>query len=280
MFGYIVPKECELRVREQAVYKSTYCGLCKSIRLHYGTVATLGLQYDCTFLALLLGSLAGEAGTTEKCRCLHHCQDTNRRYRLDSPSLHFSAGVNTVLAYYKCLDGVEDGESAKHKAGAVLFSRSRQKAAGDFPLLEQAAAAYFSAQKDAEQRQAGADEAAHPTGEFLRTLADIAPGVPKEAQVPLRWMLYHLGRWVYFMDAWEDRDKDRAVGAFNPFLNASREEGAFALHTALKECRNALDLLPLQRDAGLIENIITLGCNQKTEAVLGQARREERDESV
>lgn len=280
MFGYIVPKECELRVREQAVYRSVYCGLCKSMEQHYGKVSTLCLQYDCTFLALLLNALSGDRAASKKCRCLHHCQDANRRYRLDNPSLHFAAGVNVILGYYKCLDAREDKESFREQAGTLLFARARKKAAQEFPEVEKAAAAYLHAQQAAERGGASADEAAHPTGAFLRALADCAPGVPEEARVPLRWLLYHLGRWIYFMDAWDDREKDKASGAFNPLLTASREDAAFALSTAMKQCQDALLLLSLQRDAELIENIVTLGCPHKAVEILGQAHKEERDESL
>lgn len=280
MFGYIVPKECELKVREQAIYRSVYCGLCKSMEHHYGKVATLCLQYDCTFLALVLDALSGERVQVDKCHCLHHCQDANRRYRLDDPALHFAAGVNVILGYYKCLDAKADGESLKAQAGYLLFANAHKKAAGEFPEVEKAAAAYIRAQQAAETKGAGADEAAHPTGEFLRSLADSAPGIPEEAKAPLKWMFYHLGRWIYFMDAWDDREKDRVSGAFNPFLTASREDGVFALSTAMRQCQEAYNLLPLTRDAGLIENIVTLGCPHKAVEVLGQTPKEERDESV
>lgn len=280
MFGYIVPRECELKVREQAMYRSVYCGLCKSIQRHYGSLSALSLQYDCTFLALLLDSLSGEKVQAQKCRCLHRCPDKNRRYRLETPNLHFAAAVNVILGYYKCLDARADGESLKQQAGSLLLASAHKRAASEFPRVEAAAAAYLQAQQNAEARGANADEAAHPTGEFLKALADIAPGVPTEARVPLRWMFYHLGRWIYFMDAWDDVKKDRAAGAFNPFLHAAREDAAFALNTAMRQCQEALNLLPLQRDAGLIENIITLGCPCKAMEILGQAPKEERDESV
>ena len=67
MFGYIRPLECELRVREQAEYRGTYCGLCKSIGIRYGQIERLTLSYDCAFLALVLAlglvwSVVGQGG--------------------------------------------------------------------------------------------------------------------------------------------------------------------------------------------------------------------------
>lgn len=285
MFGYIVPRECELKVREQAAYKCAYCGLCKSIQRHYGPLSAGCLQYDCTFLALLLGSLAGEKGESRLCRCLHRWPDPRRRYRLESPSLHFSAAVNVLLAYYKCLDGQKDEHALKDRAGALLLAGAHKKAAAEFPQVEEAARLYMQAQARAEEAHAGPDEAAHPTGVFLRRLAALAPGVPQEAQRPLDWLLYHLGRWIYFMDAWDDLEKDRQSGAFNPFLTESRETAAFCIHSAMSQCRQAASLLPLTRDRGLIENILELGCPHRAVALLGQTpeedkKLEERDEPL
>ena len=44
MFGYIRPLECELKVRDQALYRAYYCGLCKTIGRRYGQVARVALN--------------------------------------------------------------------------------------------------------------------------------------------------------------------------------------------------------------------------------------------
>ena len=190
-----------------------------------------------------------------------------------------------LLAYYKCLDGQKDEHALKDRAGALLLAGAHKKAAAEFPQVEEAARLYMQAQARAEEAHAGPDEAAHPTGVFLRRLAALAPGVPQEAQRPLDWLLYHRGRWIYFMDAWDDLEKDRQSGAFNPFLTESRETAAFCIHSAMSQCRQAASLLPLTRDRGLIENILELGCPHRAVALLGQTpeedkKLEERDEPL
>ena len=59
MFGYIVPLKQELRMRELAQYNAYYCGLCASIGARFGQAARLTLNYDSTFLAMLLTGLSG-----------------------------------------------------------------------------------------------------------------------------------------------------------------------------------------------------------------------------
>lgn len=278
MFGYIQPKECELKVREQRVYKSVYCGLCKSLKRHYGLSASLCLQYDCSFLALLLGSLGEENHGTESCKCLHHFNEPKRRQRKECPSLHFAAAVNVILAYCRCQDSISDGERLKGRAGSLLWQSAYKQACEDFPLLKEQGEVYLLLQQQVEKRQGDIDAAAHPTGSFLKALASLYPGIEEKERLPLGWLLYHLGRWVYCMDAWEDREEDEKQERFNPFTGKTKEDAAFCLYHALEECEAALQLLPMKRDRGLVENIIQLGCREKTQACLSGRRG--LDESV
>ena len=83
-------------------------------------------------------------------------------------------------------------------------------------------------------------------------------------------VLYHLGRWVYLIDAWDDRHKDREKGAYNPFLaaGASREQAAFLLHLSLNEATDAYELLGIDLHKGLLDNIIYVGCPGNTRRIL------------
>ena len=135
MFGYIGTIESELKVREAASYKSWYCGLCKCMKAHYGPLSTLFLQYDCAFLALLFSGELGAQVDARRCHCLHRCHDPHRKYRLETPALRFSAAVNVLLAYYKCLDDWRDERDLKKGAAALLLKGAVKRAGRDFPEL-------------------------------------------------------------------------------------------------------------------------------------------------
>ena len=77
MFGYIQPMECELKVREQALYRAAYCGLCRAIGGRYGQAARMALNYDCAFLGLFLETLSEEGVRLEKYLADHY----NRSFR-------------------------------------------------------------------------------------------------------------------------------------------------------------------------------------------------------
>ena len=264
-----MPKECELKVREQAVYKSCYCGLCKSLKKHYGPISACFLTYDCTLLALLLGAVSGENVSTAPCRCLHKCGTGKRRYREDSPALRFAAGVNVLLAEAKLRDDMEDTGKLKAKLAGLLLRPAARRARKALPALWERTEEYIRAQRQADEEKLCADAAAHPTGAFLRSLPGYFDSVPEKELPALEWLLYHLGRWSFFADAAADRAEDAAAGRFNVFSQADADPG-FCMNASLNECRKALDLLTLARDRGLLENIFAEGCGTKTLEILGK----------
>ena len=54
MFGYVRPVRAELKGKDFDLYRATYCGLCRCMRRACGPLAPLFLNFDFTFLALLL----------------------------------------------------------------------------------------------------------------------------------------------------------------------------------------------------------------------------------
>ena len=72
MFGYLAAQPGALTQEELARYKSAYCGLCRSLKLRHGELSRLTLNYDLTFLTLLLGSLYEPEERTGEQRCIAH----------------------------------------------------------------------------------------------------------------------------------------------------------------------------------------------------------------
>ena len=281
MFGYISTIESELKVREAASYRSWYCGLCKCMKRNYGFFSPLFLQYDCAFLALLFSGELGEAVDAKRCHCLHRCHDPRRKYRLETPALRFAAAVNVLLTYYKCLDDWRDERDVVKGVGALLLKRAVRRAGRDYPARQARTEQFYRDQMTMERDDGRLDAAADPTGKYLESLADMLP-FPEAEKVPLKWLLYNLGRWIYLMEAWDDREKDQKKGAFNPYLQAGtpKEDAAFGLYASLEEAHKAFDLLSPSRDRGLMENVLTLGCPERTRRVLDKSDKEVGHESL
>ena len=122
--------------------------------------------------------------------------------------------------------------------------------------------------------KANCSELDAPADAFARMMKSVGLSAPIENRgdrIALAHTLYHLGRWVYLIDAWDDRDKDKKKGSYNPFIasGADKDRAEFLLNCSLNEAINAYQLLNLLSHEGLLDNIILDGCPAKNREVLG-----------
>ena len=121
---------------------------------------------------------------------------------------------------------------------------------------------------------------------FARILAGAAPTTGEEVRDrALGQMLYHVGRWIYLVDAWDDLDEDRKSGSYNPLLlrfpdgpEAHQEEVRLTLRHSLNLAVSAYHLTDAGPWNGVIMNILCLGLPMVEEAVFtGQWRRRKKE---
>ena len=72
MFGYIVVNKPELKIKDFDTYQSFYCGLCKALHEDFGRRGQLTLNFDLTFLAILLTALYEPKDQIVTERCVVH----------------------------------------------------------------------------------------------------------------------------------------------------------------------------------------------------------------
>ena len=276
MFGYIRPLECELKVREQAEYRGAYCGLCKSIGGRYGQIERLTLSYDCAFLALVLAAVT-DGMQFERGNCGPRVYRGKRPIAQPNPSLDYAADVNVLLAWYKAADDAADDGGMKAAAAHLALKRAYRKAANANRPLDDAIRAAMRRLHAVElEKIASTDEPSDAFGKLLAAVILHAPMLPQSERAAAEWMFYNLGKWIYLMDAWDDRERDRKQGGYNPFLlsNMPEEQAAFLLNISRAEAEKGYDLLSLQTPSGLIDNIMRLGLEHAQERVLtGQEAR-------
>ena len=272
MFGYIKPLECELRVREQKEYRAVYCGLCRAIGSRYGQLPRLALNYDCTFLAILLSALTERPHPDCRARvCGVRAYRGKNPIAEPSEALAYAADVNVLLAARKLGDDWADEHKLASWGGHALLQRADRAAGKRWPELAATIDAQLSQLSKIEARRASCtDEPSDAFGALMREIVLHAPMLRQEDRAAAAWMFYNLGRWVYLIDAWDDREKDRKSGAYNPFLATNMDEDAasFLLYISLNEAEKGYDLLPIPEGMGLLDNIVHEGCRSVTRRVL------------
>ncbi len=274
MFGYIKACKSEMKIKEYETYRAVYCSLCREMGKRYGLITRLSLSYDLTFLALLSVGLSTADAEFKKGRCvcnpLKKCKFCNvgNSYRLP-------AAASVMMVYYKAADDCDDEKGFLRLRGLLLkwlYSSANKKAARDYPQIAKLCTDYMSAQRNTEaQKIAEPDLAADPTAQFLSSLFALLSGDISQKRV-LERLGYCLGRWLYLIDALDDREKDSKKGAYNPFIlmesediEATNERIMRSIIFSESEAQAAFELLEPFRMKSVTSNILYLGLKQSRE---------------
>lgn len=278
MFGFIRPVRPELRVKEADRFQQIYCGLCHAIRARYGRFYTLFLSYDMTFYALVIGS--GEAQTAPPCRkrCDAHPL-TRRDCAQPDAALERAADVSVLLTYHKFRDSLADEKGPKRALAWLLCRMGRRAYERARARLPEADAEMVQALEDLQQLEcAKCDSMDRAADASARLTAAAVPHTGDDRERVLRQMFYHIGRWIYLLDAAQDVAEDLEQENYNPVvlryglhtpdLTEIRQPLERTLERSLADICMAFDLLDIRRDADLIRNIIFLGMPLVTKQVL------------
>lgn len=254
------------------MYRATYCGLCRTLRRRCGLMAPMILNYDFTFLALLLAPEGGELIT-----CKHRCHvlPTKRCMCEQSPALEQAADASVILAHWQLEDKIRDEKGfGRIQAAATkwLLSSAYSKAAGRLPEFDRTVCRQLDALHLLEQERCPSIDKAADT--FAKLLAAAAPAQADAGQQrAMDQLLYHLGRWIYLVDARDDLEEDRKSGNYNPIAlrwNGEPPDGELELTLthSISFMRSAAALIEFGRQTGLVENILCQGLPAVQKAVL------------
>jgi hypothetical protein len=273
MFGYISAAQDELKVRELKMYRAYYCGLCRAVKKNYGEAARLTLNFDCAFLAMLLCSLHESQGEPIYLgHCAYKLFLQKRPIAKYNETLGFVADYEVLLSYYKLLDDWSDERHMKGAAGSTALYPSFKRAVKRNGALSSVIKGGLNRLSALEKENcAEPDVPADAFASMLRDAVSLAPKLNDRDRTIVKKLAYNIGKWIYFCDAWDDREKDKKSGSYNPFLasGSDRERASFNLYFSLNEAVNAYDLLDIKSNKGVLDNIMYVGCPQKTERLLG-----------
>lgn len=215
MFGYIRPAKERLNAHDEELFQAVYCGLCHELGRKYGFSARFVLNFDFTFLAILLSKT--QEPECSACRCVAHpCKV--RCVMAHTASLEVAADHSIVLAWWQLRDHIKDHEllkSLQYRLAALFLRSAYRKASRCVPEFDASVQRHLSDLAAREREHcASLDQAAEP---FAALMADIAAVAPDELhRRVMAEIFYHLGRWIYLVDAADDLKKDFEAGCYNP----------------------------------------------------------------
>ena len=235
MFGYIRPAAQQLSAAENERFRGAYCGLCHTLERRYGFAARFMLNFDFTFLAILLS--LGTAVSCSNRRCVvHPCKGCGAMDA--SAALDAAADHSVVLAWWQLRDHIADHgffAGLKYRLAALFARPAYRKARGFVPAFDEAVQRHLRdlGEREAE-RCASLDAAAEPFAALLAEIAAVEPDKTKRRV--FEQIFYHLGRWIYLIDAADDFGQDAKSGNYNPLRYRYRIDG----DELPREVKNAL----------------------------------------
>lgn len=280
MFGYVRPNKGELLVREFSRFRSVYCGICKEIGKSYGQIPRVALTYDITMLGVLLISLSKDSPKEKMERCILN-PIQKRPMLTDHEILHYCAALSVLLANGKFLDEIQDGRPLIGNLGRLILKKANKKASKEYPIESNAINAGLKKLRiietsnlanTADMKVAPSlhDAAASQFGEILQSIFRQAFSLyfsedPHEEHLikGIVRMGFYFGKWIFIMDAIDDYDQDIKKMNWNPFKEITKAKAYETAQEMLLESEKEMDqiaaLLPYNRDAGIIRNIIQEG---------------------
>lgn len=255
MFGYITINQMELKVKDYLTYQAYYCGICQCLKKRYGQRSRLVLSYDMTFVSMLLQGLYEPEEKTESIRCVFH--PGKKKMVITSKMSDYAADMNLLLAYHNWADDWADDRSIKALLAMKMLKRSYDKVAATYPRQQKSVIEYMKKLAVCEEgRSDNIDEAANLTGEMF---GEILVWREDEWSDTLRKLGFSFGKFIYYMDAYDDWKEDQKHGGYNPLLSVSEETAEEILKMMMAEVAQSFEYLPIVEHVEILRNIIYSG---------------------
>lgn len=262
MFGYVNAYKDLLRVCDYNVFRGYYCGLCKQLGKKFNQLTRFGLSYDMTFLAILISSLEDKKVELKMQNCIAHPISKRPVIKEDS-GIAYSADMSVILTYMKLKDDWQDEKSLKSLARFAYFLPMK-RVAKKYPVQYNSVKENLAKLGEFEKKNCkNIDEVADCFGKLLESIFN-KDGNNKA----VAWFGYHIGRYIYIIDAYKDIEKDLKTKSYNPFIamygtelkkEDFKESVKTSLTFTLSEISNAYNLLDIKKNKELLDNIIYLG---------------------
>lgn len=295
MFGYVTPLKAELKVKDFTRFRSYYCGLCLHIKSGAGNIPRMVLNYDMTFLAVLLDSLSSKEPDFELKRCIVHPKD-KKPVVMNNDALQYAAAMNLALYYHKIKDDIEDDNDIKSKILEKILYPYQKKINKSIDDINEIIKSNLKDLSNFENNKnfSSIDEICHPFSDIVGNILKSYPKKLVDDGTELRSNLYSLGytlgKWIYLIDAFDDLKKDMKDNKFNPInylfnsenksydelLPLIKDRLEFTILNCSYNCKEILEKLPLKRNEDILKNVLELGMMDKYLGILNNTREDKR----
>lgn len=270
MFGYIKINKMDLTFREYEHYRGYYCGLCKCLKDNHGEISRLSLNYDITFLVLILTAIYRPKSTIIEEGCITN--PFKKKKKIINEITEYAASMNVLLTYYKLEDNVKDDNRLKDKIAYNMYKGRLKSAYEKYPKKAEFIKEQLEILYNLEQEKNTNIDLVSNT--FGKLMSEIFAYKEDEYESELRNIGFNIGKYIYLLDAYEDLDNDYKNGRYNPFIDyidrkeELKERVDKLISISLGMVSRRIDKLNLKVNTSIIENIIYSGVYLRYQNIL------------
>lgn len=215
MYGYLKYKNGNKVDKVSRMYKCYYCSLCHALKKNYGILATALLSYDLVFVAISLSS--ADIYTDNKPMCCLYKRKKNLDDEFISDYWCGLATASVALAYSKALDNYLDKPNVITKMLLNIFARLSGKARKQNPDVFLYLSNAMHKLKKEEEKCCGFEIQSSLSGEMISSALCCYNKISVDDSN--KRFLNAVSKWLCFVDALDDYEKDRKKKSYNPFLS-------------------------------------------------------------
>lgn len=278
MFGYILPDKPNMYMKDYALYRAFYCGLCHQIGRCQGQCMRLAVNYDVTFLAILMHGLTEELLPMRRQACVLN-PFRRKMVVAETPMLRTIAYLNALLVDFKCRDDIQDGTRHGRRSLRRLITSKVRAARRRLPEVAAVLDAAFERQCRVE---ADSPTSWHVAAEpFADAVQDIVRLVAGPQYTPELGMIgYLLGQYIYLLDAIDDYDSDIRRHQYNPLvlyygyatkdelIRTAADELFGYVHQMVAVVKENYQRIPIFATEGIVTNTLWMGLSARAEQVI------------
>ena len=270
MFGYVRINKMDQTFREFDYYKGYYCGLCKYLKENHGEVSRLSLNYDITFLIVILTALYKLDSDITYERCI--ANPLKKKMRIVNEITEYAASMNILLSYYKLEDNLYDDNGIKDKLAYELYKGKLKKAYEKYPQKAEYIKQQLGNLRELEKQESKSIDKVSNT--FGNLMGEIFVYKKDEYEQNLRNIGFNLGKYIYILDAYEDLEEDNKKGRYNPFIDYIDKKEELKnkvdrlISMSLGMATKNIEQLNLEFNKSIIDNIIYSGVYLRYKSIL------------
>jgi hypothetical protein len=282
MFGYVRINKMDLTFREYEHYKAYYCGLCKYLKRNHTELSRMTINYDITFLIVLLSSIYQPSAQVFHEKCI--VDPVKKKKHIINEITEYAASMNILLAYYKLEDDENDEGDIKSRLVRRAYRKSFKTAYDKYPQKADFIKACLGELRSLEEDQSTSID--QTSNCFARLLEEIFDYKDDEYRDRLRKVGFNIGKYIYIMDAYEDLDQDLEKGRYNPFSSYKDDREGLKVKVdkligmTLARLEEAILNLDIKVNKSIIDNIIYSGVYLRYKGLINGADKKKQEANM